>query len=179
MAERAPNKFRTDELGRLQQLDPSHPQGCHDGLNPHFYEANVTMPTSIDNCNDDVASIVFDDNIEFIYVFRPNLFENQTELLNFAGVDPDRVHTVVVSKRTELQDEVLQMLRRPRYQYWDLHPFRQMQQRDLHRWFGADNPGMVEKPDGHGCMPGVPDDEANLLLYSLLANTDIMFDRRR
>ena len=35
------------------------------------------------------------------------------------------------------------------------------------RWFGANNPWITRPPDGHPCMPGVPDDEANLLLFAL------------
>ena len=51
---------------------------------------------------------------------------------------------------------------------WEMGYFRKLQARDLNRWFGADNPGILEKPDAHPCLPGVPDDEANVLLYMLL-----------
>ena len=35
-------------------------------------------------------------------------------------------------------------------------------------YFGADNPAMNTVPDLHGCMPGMPDDEVNIILYMLL-----------
>ena len=35
-------------------------------------------------------------------------------------------------------------------------------------FFGASNPWITHPPDNHPCMPGIPDDEANILLYLLL-----------
>ena len=35
-------------------------------------------------------------------------------------------------------------------------------------YFGADNPAMDKVPDGHSCMPGMPDDQVNIILYILL-----------
>jgi hypothetical protein len=48
---------------------------------------------------------------------------------------------------------------------WTLKRF---QKRDLKRWFGARNPRIDSPPDMHPCMPGVPDDEAALLLFSVI-----------
>jgi hypothetical protein len=50
----------------------------------------------------------------------------------------------------------------------------EMQIRDLGRYFGADNPWITNPPDGHPCMPGMPDDEVHLLLYSLLTGYNVV-----
>jgi hypothetical protein len=47
------------------------------------------------------------------------------------------------------------------------------QRRDLGTYFGANNPWITHPPDGHPCMPGIPDDEVNVLLFLLLGGYDI------
>lgn len=44
------------------------------------------------------------------------------------------------------------------------------EKRIIGQYFGADNPWIVHPPGNHPCMPGIPDDEANILLYLLLLN---------
>ena len=54
----------------------------------------------------------------------------------------------------------------------DLLPyFKSIQMRDSGGWWsGADNVGMDHPPDDHPCMPGVPDDELDVLLLALAHN---------
>ena len=49
-----------------------------------------------------------------------------------------------------------------------LFSWKEKQTHDIGKWLGADNVGMDKKPDNHPCMLGVPDDEANLLLFLLM-----------
>ena len=42
-----------------------------------------------------------------------------------------------------------------------------IQKRDTGQYFGANNPWITDVPDGHPCLPGIPDDEVNLLLMIL------------
>ena len=44
---------------------------------------------------------------------------------------------------------------------------KKIQKRDVHAVFTAKNP-WVTKGDTHACLPGIPDDEAALLLFSIL-----------
>lgn len=46
--------------------------------------------------------------------------------------------------------------------------FRKLQEENLGRHFGADNPWITNPPDNHPCMPGIPDDKVDLLLHLLL-----------
>ena len=43
-----------------------------------------------------------------------------------------------------------------------------IQRRDIGYYFGADNPWIKNVPDIHPCMPGIPDDQINWMLYILL-----------
>ena len=51
--------------------------------------------------------------------------------------------------------------------------FKTIQQRDSRQWFGANNPWIIDPPDKHACMPGLPDDEVNLLLYLIISNATV------
>jgi hypothetical protein len=49
-----------------------------------------------------------------------------------------------------------------------LPALKSIQQRDLGRYFGENNPWVYDPPGFHACLPGLPDDEVNLLLFWLL-----------
>lgn len=48
--------------------------------------------------------------------------------------------------------------------------YKRIQLRDIGRYFGADNPWIINPPDEeHPCMPGMPDDKVNFLLWYMLS----------
>ena len=48
--------------------------------------------------------------------------------------------------------------------------YKEIQVRDTGRYFGADNPWITNPPDEeHPCMPGMPDDKVNFLLWYMLS----------
>jgi hypothetical protein len=48
--------------------------------------------------------------------------------------------------------------------------YKEIQVRDTGRYFGADNPWITTPPDEeHPCMPGMPDDKVNFLLWYMLS----------
>ena len=48
--------------------------------------------------------------------------------------------------------------------------YKSIQLRDIGRYFGADNPWIIDPPDDeHPCMPGMPDDKVNFLLWYMLS----------
>lgn len=59
---------------------------------------------------------------------------------------------------------------------WPFHFFHTIQERDCPGWFGADNPWITDIPDLHPCMPGVPDDEINLMLYLIYMNSTTLLE---
>ena len=119
--------------------------------------------------------VEFNHNVRFYYVNRPNQLLNPTNATDALGLDLKEVHAVVINCGF---DGLLQKIGWGRTfpegvwenrLKWDFYAFPKMQMRDIGRWFGADNPWITEAPDHmHGCMPGPPDDEANLLLFLLL-----------
>ena len=57
---------------------------------------------------------------------------------------------------------------------WPYSSFKDIQKRDIGKWFGADNPWITNVPDTHACMPGPSDDEINLLLFLIFSKAQIL-----
>jgi hypothetical protein len=45
---------------------------------------------------------------------------------------------------------------------------RRIQEASIGYYYGADNPWITNPPDNHPCLPGIPDDAANILIFLLL-----------
>ena len=111
------------------------------------------------------------------------MYSNLTHVCSMLGLHPgdiDRfVFNVGADKVIVKQREVYDSLRPGVYesglQWRDMTAWRRLQELHVGRWSGCDNPGMDNVPDIHPCMPGVPDDEVNLLLY-LLYHQNISLD---
>jgi hypothetical protein len=131
---------------------------------------------------DNVAVVEFGRKIRFYYVFRPQIYEDLPGLLKEKlDLDPKDIDVLLFNdgqdETFKENSDLLDILsasgawqRRLVWPYWS---FEEMQLRDIGRWFGADNPWITSKPDGHACMPGPPDDEVNLLMYLLYSNSVI------
>lgn len=168
--------FTADDMGELVPLF-SMRGGCHSRNHEHFYEPGVPMPTVAHaNCSDDIAMVELDEGLRIYYTFRFSAFDTdlpkvlQRMQLNPADLD------VIVSNLSPSKYEKLSSLAPgvPVLRIGGLLPFlHKVMLRDTHRWFGADNVGMIQSPDTHPCMPGVPDDEVNILLFAL---THRLFD---
>ncbi|CAE7534383.1 unnamed protein product [Symbiodinium microadriaticum] len=113
-----------------------------------------------------------DGKLRFYFVFRPYIYKDLEGLLSLKmRLNLSEVDVIVYndSKRTR---RILPLVRKSaRPQEIDLTQFFQYMYRltirDTGRWFGADNPSIPLPPDFHPCMPGVPDDEADVLLLML------------
>ena len=106
----------------------------------------------------------------------------------------------VIVKQREVYDSLRPGVYESGLQWRDMTAWRRLQELHVGRWSGCDNPGMDHVPDIHPvgagvgfemlsdsltikcrnpqlpqCMPGVPDDEVNLLLY-LLYHHNISLD---
>lgn len=157
---------------------------CH-GVNrdelPLYYHKDVTNTPNktIDGCNDSIAMVQFQNSVEVYYVFRPNDFSpNALDQIyadyfqitrNFTTSDTI-IDALVWNVGLEKPENILPVgvgtKREIAVDPW-LPTLMAMQRRDLGVYFGADNPWITHPPDGHPCMPGIPDDEVNLILYML------------
>jgi hypothetical protein len=172
------------ELNNSTSADDVRWSGCHDyGVYDlsSFYREGVDPPeATFEKCNDDVSMIEYDSKIQIYYVFRPWRYsaERLLERLELLGCQAGDVDTVVFSEDTEEINE--HGWDRPEFvnaRYIDfasvLDTLRNQQLRDLNYQFGADNPWILDPPDAHPCMPGIPDDEANILLTLLRYNLSL------
>lgn len=161
--------------------------GCHSGSSSeirHFYEtdASIEIPTSIKDCNDNVAMVEFRHNIRFYYIFRPYVYENHTIPYKHLGLDAADIDRFVFNEgedkkfpsyiKAQLQKGVFDKS----WRWWRFAPFAEIQRRDTGRWYGASNPGIDGIDPLHPCMPGPPDDEVNLLLFLLLRDIGLKFN---
>jgi len=165
----------------------------------HFFRDDGTIvPINNEGCNHDIGSVEFSDDtihsnsrIRFYYVFRPWAWTNFTPALEALDIDKNHKMDFVLWENSEPSNF-------PSWQYaaWsdlgslykhifdirstsatanienhDAHTlYTKMQMRDIGRYFGADNPWITNAPDEHhGCMPGMPDDQVNFLLWYMLS----------
>ncbi|GAX11667.1 hypothetical protein FisN_7Lh033 [Fistulifera solaris] len=151
-----------------------------------FYHPSATQipHKTISGCDDGIAMVRFQNATEVYYVFRAQMLsENalnrvysdyfQIPLNNSTGVSAPvlskfdaLVWNVSTKKPKNMFPEGITAKNEFSVAHW-LPSLKAMQRRDLGIYFGADNPWITKPPDGHPCMPGIPDDEVNLLLYVL------------
>jgi hypothetical protein len=143
----------------------------------HFYQPGLPLPVHFENFSDDIAMVEFGGVIKFHYFFRSFAFANLTEVLKAKlnlDIYKDADFLVFNNGESENFDaNLFESSKQNGCNVWDrkievpYSTFQFLQKRDTGKWFGADNPGMGNPPDGHACMPGVPDDETNWLLFLL------------
>lgn len=169
------------ELGDFWEggVDGLRAGGCHSpsgGNQSAFFPPDVAAPPTIDGCNNDVGMVEFGGSIRFYYIFRPYRydeggFEEIRRGLGMVGNEMD----VIASNSARREQPNFNVTGRRTIKLERLLPYlKQLQRKDLGSFFGADNPWITRPPDGHPCMPGVPDDEANVLLFLLLAEGSIL-----
>ena len=162
----------------------------HDQCNDNLGMAEFETPTS-DNSSSSST-------IRFYYIFRPWAWTNVTPALRALGIDQKHKLDFVLwqprdkddeaswqyrNSSSEEDDEDLESVYQEIFdirhsndglantQEHDAHElYRRIQKRDIGRYFGADNPWIFDPPDReHPCMPGMPDDKVNFLLWYMLS----------
>lgn len=171
-----------DDLGARVSLDSILNGDCY---NPRNYL----------RCSDNVAQVEFFDTagttIRFSYVYRPWSWKDPAlafrrlgmdlrakppvDFLFYETIDGSNVaweYGKLKSGRLESLYKDLFDLRTPiRLTAHSLRRFYvQTMKRDLGKYYGPDNPWITHPPDkAHGCMPGMGDDTANLILWHMLS----------
>ena len=140
---------------------------------PEFFEPgiNVTaIPHLTYNCADELAMLEFKSLLKIFYNFHPKTLQHPvTSYQTMIGLNVSKLDYIAFNARInelrEIRPHLSGSLNNYQRVIWTLKRF---QKRDLKRWFGARNPRIDSPPDMHPCMPGVPDDEAALLLFSVI-----------
>jgi len=151
------------------------------GKTAQFFRPGVKLPMIVypQRLSDDLAMVEFGNSIRFYYLFRPDVYKNITAIfeqkfhLDLADVDK-LVFNAGQEKVVESDKNLKQILSSTGVwqarSVWPYGTFRKIQERDIGRWFGADNPWITDPPNGHACLPGPPNDETNLLLFLIFSN---------
>lgn len=163
--------YNMSEMGTLVSME-SQRAGCHGSVNhEHFYEPGVEVPPfAHPNCSDDMSMVELPGNLRIFYVFRH--FRYKADPVTFfahLGLNLTEVDVVVTNNAHGENAKLMAHLPTvPIISFGKLLPFMASKQRhSAGRFFGADNVGMVHPPDIHPCMPGIPDDETDVLLFQL------------
>ncbi len=172
---------RVDELG-YPTTNISHLQkvGCHGEAKidiSAYYRRKAVVPPNLPHCNDNVAMIDIADQWRFYYLFKPTMYTPET--LDYIyrqrfGISPDHSdddlwllwNSVLKEPQNVTASFFSSVTRQISLESW-IWTLRDLQLRDLGRYFGANNPWISKPPDFHACMPGPPDDQVNLLFYLL------------
>lgn len=160
--------FGVVDMGEILPMNEFR-AGCHGSNATHYYEPQFLPPQSY-NCSDSTAMVELDEGLRIYYIFRhfnynkdlPILFDKLH--LNISKID------VVVTNNVPAQNHLLFTMLHPHVpiiEFDALSYLQKIQTRDCGWWDGAHNIGLVMAADEHPCMPGIPDDEADLLLFML------------
>jgi hypothetical protein len=150
---------------------------------------NVTVPPSVQKCTDDMAMVEFGHSIQFFFLFHPSRYNEEAllEAYQRLGIHKEANHAPTTTRsvhETSMPQFAVETLvwtgeseavtrhltvRGTTLSLERLLPFlKAVQERSIDYFFGANNPWITNPPDNHPCMPGLPDDEASILLYLLL-----------
>jgi hypothetical protein len=180
MAERN-GTFYPSDMGTMRSM-LEYREGCH-GLSPAlFYEPAFVPHISEYECSDSISMVEFPGGLRFYYVFRSFVFYTCVpELLQQMRLNGSHVDAVITNHNPTETAPVLRHLD-PRVSVisavYLLEFFHKVQTRDCGWWDGADNVGIKQVPDGHPCMPGIPDDELEVVLFALAHNLRSITSKR-
>jgi len=175
IASRKGKPFQKDELGAFLVNQHKDPPGCHaPGNDPleSYYDKAVMVPPNIDDCSDDMAMVEFQQGLRVFFLFHPSRLDTDALVEAYSNLDvPDRVDVMMwndVLESKVSQNRTLKS-RGDTLPLKSLLPsIRQIQETSIGAYFGASNPWIDDPPDTHPCLPGIPDDEVNIVFYLLL-----------
>jgi hypothetical protein len=102
------------------------------------------------------------ETLTHIYQTVLGIPNDELDVLVWNNVLKEPQNTTLVPSKRQIPVEALM---------WKL---RELQLRDVGQYFGANNPWIKNPPDYHPCMPGVPDDEVDILLFLILTGQGLM-----
>jgi len=136
---------------------------------------NLTTPHYTEFCSDDLAMMEFNKNLRVYYNFHP---ERLRDTIRFyqekIGLNVSELSYVAFNMNIRNYFQRLRAGQQAVWANWNskqvMHRLSRFQRRDAGRWFGAENPFITNPPDVHPCLPGLPDDEVALFLFSIIFN---------
>lgn len=145
--------------------------GSSSAYSPYFEDGvNLTTPHLTTACSDELAMLEFGSSLKVFYNFRPDtLQDNLSSYQKMIGLNISQMDYIAFNKGEDKHIQRNSPTKLAMYNYERILPtLQRIQRSDLKMWFGATNPWIKSPPDMHPCLPGVPDDEASLLLFAVL-----------
>lgn len=138
-----------------------------------FFEdgVNLTAPHYTESCSDDLAMMEYNGNVRISFNFHPERIHNTAHFYQeMIGLNVSELHHVAFNGNSFQYFRSQNLGQQARWVAWRgvLPRLKQFQRRDAGRWFGANNPWITNPPDMHPCIPGIPDDEVSLFLFSII-----------
>jgi len=159
-----------------------------------FFRNGTIIPKNHDRCDDNIGMVEFGGNtttgIRFYYVYRPWLWANTTLAFETLRIHNKHKMDFIIwnydgkggqhweykkTSRNVMPSLYQSMFQLNNNKYTEKHDLKELykdiQKRDIGQYFGADNPWIYDAPDSmHACMPGIPDDKVNFLLWHMLSS---------
>jgi hypothetical protein len=163
-----------DDFGSIVPMPlPSSGLSCRAANSSHFFIAGVAPPRLLDEtCQDSLGMVEYAGGLRVFYMFRQYLYDSALDqIFSALGLSPVDVDVLVTNYDATFNAGILQRVY-PEVavlQFDRVLPFFfKIQQKDCGWSDRAKNPGLPkDKQDGHPCMPGIPDDELDVLLLAL------------
>ena len=157
--------------------------GCHGWDVAKYYKQEP--PPSLQRCEDSVAWFELNQTLRIYYIFRPwAITEGVHGILQKFGINIHAVDVLVCNENcgqtgTQVRNELMRSCRGSAggKQFIDFGPVRANLQaqlrRDANSTYGATN--ARSHNDGHPCMPGLPDDEVDILFAAIATGRNCTF----
>ena len=163
-----PNNSSSDNNNKTEACRSELPENM-----ARFLDGDAEEPTTLADCDDDVAMVEFDHSLRFYYIHRPDMYIELEDVVDALGLAIHDIDQLVVNSLAESVLTELEWSSRMKEGVWEsrlawnAYGFKAVQERDIGRWFGVDNHGATTEFGNPGCMPGPIDDQVNLLLYQM------------
>ena len=160
----------------LEKRPIPHCSGIASEFAQYFHPGVIlSTPHFTDSCSDDLAMMEFNNSTKLYYNFHPERLQDTVRSyqkmiqLNMSELDYIAVSNLgiyashfrkssglAITASFDTYINVIALLKR-------------ILKRDAGHWFGATNPWIVGERDPlHPCLPGIPDDEVAILLFSVI-----------
>jgi hypothetical protein len=178
IASRSGKLLQTQEVGTFMINQQDIP-GCHapsrgSTMLSTYYAPHVTIPPDVEHCSDDMAMVEFGHSLRIFFLFHPSRFQSDALFHAYSQLDvPEPLDIMAWMERPEDIFRNRTTIHQDSAPPWSLEgillsSLKRVQEASVGYFFGADNPGITNPPDNHPCLPGIPDDEANIFIYLLL-----------
>jgi hypothetical protein len=146
---------------------------CRGYNSSQYFSAEVGAPHVLhESCQDSLSMVEYAGGLRVFYMFRQYLYDASLgKLFTALGLSPTDVDVVVTNYESKFNVAVMERVN-PKVavlHFEQVLPFFYKTQEKYCGWSDTVvNPGVgADHPDTHPCMPGIPDDEVDVLLLAL------------